>query len=203
MREETFKVVNIKEIEDEDFVKKEIDRVREVITEDNFDVFSEDAPYILYFAYGIDLTSKDIHYSLCYCQGDGFCFDYEDFLYNKYFRDKVNKELTKGEKISLSKMIKDGLKIISKNDCHYGYCYASANDIGVDFENWEYSKTTEKQDKIIEKVKKIITSEYLSICKELENEGYKCYEVSDEDCSDFMIENEYEYIKTGGGYVRI
>ena len=135
---------------------------------------------------------KDVEFcwSLENCQGDGVSFGCKD-LDGEHFLKK-NKLLSKfGWTLK-----KDIIFNLNRIDSHYSH----KNTINVDWESYE--DLTEKQEEQIEELKEIIEKVRCEVCDDCEKEGYKYYEwlLSDENITNHIEINEYEFLEDGRIY---
>lgn len=131
-----------------------------------------------------------LQYSLSYSQGDGLSFSAE-----KYNIDQLLKSVLGENKEKTASIIKDNLTIVMKgNNGHY--CFASKNDIDIYIET---GKDLPNIEDIIGKIRTMLENEYMSICKELENNGYAELEYRNSDDAIIeIIEDERYYFKENG-----
>lgn len=132
----------------------------------------------------------DIHYSLTYSQGDGFCFegkiDYKDLIRNKEISDK------------LSVFSEDFLK--SCDDCldtiHFvkmSNRYSHCNTICAMITNNEWMNIED-----YERLHDIISRYYKSICSKCESRGYKYfYEIDEDEIIEYCNANDIEFYSDG------
>lgn len=183
---------NINELS-ESIKNKLIEEEKEMIINRNFEVLKEILEEMLEEK---NIYFKNISYSLGYCQGDGVNFtsnmvlDFEKLESKKNlnpFEEYLFKNLDEKNYNFIIDRLKEGynLKIVKHN---YHYEHYNTTHFEGDLEEF-------LNDEILKEFKFI----YNNICYELEKEGYKCYEVSDEEALESLLEygevfNEYGVI---------
>lgn len=141
-------------------------------------------------------TDVDWRYSLSYSQGDGASFtggvDIEKFLRLRGLTKKY------GE---LLKRFKDGdlnveFKLIS-NDSHY--VHEKSVDVEFNFDMYSDKLSFDKYYNMAYELTEDIDKVRLQLCKQFEEDGYKHveYEQSDEQITESILANEYEYLADG------
>lgn len=155
-------------------------------------MFTKDLIEDLHSTYG--LFNLKTYFSLGYSQGDGLCLSgeirYSEIFLNPFFRKIAIKGLIDSEIIFAEDNI--GRIIFSHSGRYY---YAKSTNIEY---TEDYSKTTEEQNKITEKVIENITNWYLEFCAEWEKIGYNFfYEVDDEIMVDMSEANQWVYDENG------
>ncbi|MCM1322936.1 MAG: hypothetical protein NC218_01985 [Acetobacter sp.] len=117
-------------------------------------------------------------------------FDTENFI-----TDKVKEELAKvlneeGMKV-FNKMLEFGCVFSTKHSSYNRYEYASVADLQLT-NCGEFQEANEDiQGVTIEGVIVAVAAIYTNLCKKLEDMGYGCYDVSDEDVLELCKNTEY------------
>ena len=134
-----------------------------------------------------------IQYSFSYSQGDGLSFSCKNFNIKKFLTEN-----TRLHKDSVINTLSNKLTVeINGNNSRY--CYASRSDIDLYLDaNKDYPNIQS----IIPSLLTDLEDKYLTLCKELENIGYKWLEAAFEDESIIAnIEaNEYEFTIDGNRF---
>lgn len=192
------------------------DKLSEVITSDRFEWLKSDFEESLKACYD---TNGDVSYSLTSLQGDGLYFESDDLMTAKFYalmvktvEDGQGSEVHKATIKDVIKVFYDhatNLQVYAKHDGGSHYFYASKRDIKIEvldedaFQDLKDIEavtlwTTGKAFNIaLEVFEKVVTRAYLSICNDFEKIGYEVYNVSDEDVSELIDCNEYEFNKDG------
>ena len=140
-------------------------------------------------------TGTEIQYSLSYCQGDGLSFSAKDYDNLEQLYLKV---LGEGKEKTAKLLAENTTVNITGNTGRY--CYASKSDVELYIENYTSGFTSsERMDEVCAKVEKELQEIYLTLCKELEDIGYKEIEYanSDEAISETIRINEYDFLEDG------
>lgn len=171
---------NINELK-ESVKNKLIEKEKEYLINSNFEFLKEILEEMLNEK---NIDYKDISYSLGYCQGDGLNFtsdmvlDYERLEKQKNlnpFEEYLFKNLDKKKyKFIIDRLIEGYNLKIAKHNYHYEHC--NTTHFEGDIEEF-------LSDEILKEFKLI----YNKICYELEKEGYNCYEVSDEEAIESLL----------------
>jgi len=138
------------------------------------------------------LGNVELRYSLSNSQGDGLSFscDYFDKL-NELFIEVLGQ----GKEKTINCIINNCLFKLTGNTGHY--CFASTSDIDYYLEDKEreYYRVTH----IVRKVCKDLKGIYMKLCEDLEKDAYIDieYQLSDDYIAEELIENEYEFTKSG------
>ena len=206
-------VYNIKELEtiNKKTYDKVIQRVSDYLINDRFNFASDDALYILNEKYKLEITEKNIYYSISYCQGDGFSFIDNDILSYTRLKNKSNDRnvfekwiadnLSNDEMTMLLDYLNSDYNIdiikTSHNYCHpytckidYEYFYSS------DDENYKV-----KINNFISKLcDRLFDNVYVKICGEIETILYSYYDITTDDVIEFINDNNYYYDIDGNLY---
>lgn len=139
-----------------------------------------------------------LQYSLSYCQGDGLSFEcnrIKESVLLSFFAEILGKNKEKTAKIIMKYCT---FECTGNKGSHY--CYASKGDISYEFDDYSGNKNLIHE--IVSKVEDKVKELYLNLCKEFENQGYKELEYlrSDENIREILLENEYEFLKSGKRY---
>ena len=141
-----------------------------------------------------------VQYSLSNCQGDGLSFSADG--YDKLEELFIN-ELGKGKE-KTAKILAENCEVkITGNSGRY--CFASKSDIDLYLENYSSSinvLNTNNIDIVISKVLAALEDKYISLCEELEKDGYNeiDHENSDEYITESIKANEYDFTEDGRQY---
>lgn len=159
---------------------KVIKNLDDMIIEDRFDFFRDDCIDLLNNFYNINIA--DVYYSLSYSQGDGLCFTTENALQGEIL-NYVRQNLSPDDVLKLNSMDIDNLFYIEKYHNYYNYAHPHAVDIKDAFtEDFEFLNS---------KVLPLVRDKYMQICQELEENGYACYNVTEEDYYNYADGNLY------------
>lgn len=136
---------------------------------------------------GFDIIS--LQYSLSYSQGDGLSFSAD------IDKEKFIKECLPDIKKSVLDILCNYVHFKCTGNTGF-YCYASKKDIDV---NTNFYKNTPNIDKIIDILYNHIANSYLTLCNELEREGYLeiDYYYSDKNVIETILGNDYKYTIDG------
>ena len=157
--------------------------------------FNEDS---IYKIINLGFENPEINYSLNNCQGDGLSFKASNYdkeklieLFKKYLGPNKEKTID---------LILNYLSIEIKGNKGNHYCYASKNDIELNFEY--YKSEVPNIENIIAAVENDLKDIYMNICYKLEERGYKEleYQFSDECIIEDIQANEHEFTKEGNIY---
>lgn len=152
-------------------------------------IFSSYIEEDLKYQYGLDLKPN---YSLNYCQGDGFSL-YGEVYFSDFINNNELKKIAMNGLIGFQRTTAENLinKIVFRQN--HRYCYASRNDVELEEEAY-----TDKQEAIVDKVRKNISSWYMSVCKKYEKWGYDYfYKITDEEAQDECDCNQYTFFEDG------
>lgn len=191
MRIEQLKIYQIKELSKE-AQQEAIEQYRNM-NKDYLYFFQDDCIEQLKDKFWDDVR---LQYSLSYCQGDGLSFsgklDLKKFLENVY-----SVKLPKYKIWAIDEYI---YKVHSKGNTGH-YCYSADNQIECDY-NYYDNKRRKNLDKLWDNILSEIKEYYMTICKDLEKQGYAQldYENSDEYIIEHFEANEYEFLENGKIY---
>lgn len=136
-------------------------------------------------------------YSLNSCQGDGLSFSAGSVDIDRFI-----KEALPSIKVSVLNAVKNSIyKInVSYNNGHY--CYASRSDVSIETDFPCTGRKYPNLQNLIDTIEAHIQDAYLSLCKELEKQGYGEIEYqTSEDCArEHLIRNEYDFTIDGKIY---
>lgn len=128
-------------------------------------------------------------YSFSYSQGDGASFSSATLDLLKFLE---------GEKVNLKAYEKRVLQeyCVIKIGHHRHYAYAANSDVDFYF---NYHKDMPNIEKLAGKICELIQARYLSLCAQIEKDGYKEleYQYSDERVTEEIEENEYLFTDSG------
>jgi hypothetical protein len=188
MKEKTIKVYKVEELQG-NAREKAFNDLRESVVKDNFNNFYFFAKDIIKHDYKI---IGDIYFSLSYSQGDGLYIESEFFNSDKVI-DMLNIENSTKKSIKELSSSGDIVVATGKNIVgHYTYSHPRQVDLSL-------SKTAENllPKHIVENIEKVFVDVYMTICGDLEKQGYQSYDVTDKDIIEFANENELEYLEDG------
>jgi hypothetical protein len=137
----------------------------------------------------------ELNYSLSCSQGDGLNFK-ADFNFELFLNKVYNKKLKTSIKKELLELV---YKIYSKGNTGL-YAYASPNDIEFEYNSIDSNENPSKLENTFEtEILPEIQSYYMSVCKEIEKEGYGIleYRMSIDEFAEHSEVNEYEYFADG------
>lgn len=192
-----YNVYNYEELSKE-AKEKAFKLLEEVIIDGRFSWLEEFLTDELREAYGID---GRISYDLSYSQGSGLSFDCDEFLTKKTI-DILKEGLNEKESDILLKLWQEG-SVNTKNGGRYAYAsgyqvYINEDMIeGIDPLKDITSEEDKKLFNAFHVVRVKIIKLYLSICGELEKQGYKVYEVSEEDVIEDCLNNDITFFEDG------
>lgn len=173
----------------EDVQKKLIEEEIGEIINNNFEYLHNDFE-IMMEEDGID--DLKISYSLSYSQGDGVSFEgVIDFTKNNIFKNVLDNSEYKQAFIN---MVEEGcvFRLVRKNH-HYSHKYTCDVEDDVSCGNEESRNIVNEFDEQLKKA-------YLKLCDEYEEVGYNCYEVSEEDAINSILEKDLLYFEDGRIY---
>ena len=156
----------------------------------------EDGQPLLFFseycqekAYQKGFKNIGLQYSLSNCQGDGLSFSAE------IDKEKFIKECLSDIKTSVYDILCNYVHFKCKGN-EGRYCYASKKDIEV---STDFYKNTPNLDKVIDILYNHIADTYMTLCGELEKDGYNEieYYYSDENVIETILSNDYQYTING------
>ena len=190
---------------------KVIERFGEHLVERNFEIFQEEAGEILSSEY--KMKDYQIEYSLSYSQGDGLCFYNENksLLSYNIIKNKDIENANVFEKYCIEQLNNEQyLLLLEYLNCDYNFKikkgwsnYSHAYTCLIDYEFY-WSDNAEEEKRIndfIDELNEILFEKvYVKTCKKLEIIGYNCYNVSDEEVTDFIEDMDYEFLEDGSIY---
>lgn len=178
------------------------ERVRNFFGENDADIetdmLEEDFKYYVEEKYPY-YSGLKFQWSLGHCQGDGLSFSAQINL-SKYLDANANNKGSKA--FNLKTSVYDavcnfvwGLHSTGNTNM---YCYASKSHIEWDY-NYQDGIERIRIEKLVNQIIEEISSEYMDICRELEEIGYKAYEnlYSDEYAKETCEANEYTFLEDG------
>lgn len=159
----------------------------------HLDMFNDDAAEKIIEAGFYD--DVKIQYSFSYSQGDGLSFEakrIESKILLQMFAEILGTDKEKTAKVIIENC---SFKCTGNTGNHY--CYASRNDVYFEFD--DYSANKPNIHELVSKVETKLKDLYMSICAELEKQGYAEieYQRSDEYITEKIIANDYEFTKDG------
>lgn len=171
--------------------------IKQRIIDDNFYSLDEELKTIAENEY--NLIGIKLYYSFSYCQSDGLMFECDNLLRSDYIYKRLFEQLSEGEAKRAAELIADGrIKFYSYNSKNI-YYYAHKYD--VDYDVFELENQSDYD--LAEKLQIIIADIYLNICGVMEEIGYNCYNVSEEEIRDYIDELGYEFPETGEIYTEV
>lgn len=190
MRTIRTKVYKFSELKTKEARQKAIDWYKKTLDDDPEILFGfED--YCSERAKEAGFNDIKVQYSLSCCQGDGLSFSGEIDL------KRVIPEILPGIKKSvLNALVNNCSYTLKGNDGRY--CFASKSDIDLWLDNYTSNDKPNIQ-KLIDKILPALENRYMTLCKELESEGYKWIESAyeDENIIENIEANEYEFTADG------
>lgn len=189
-------------------VKEEVkEKIEQRIIDNRFEWLKEDLQEHLKHEYNIN--GAKLEYSFSYCQGDGCCFYGINLL--SYFNLKKQDNLNKFESYILEKYSPEEIELILEylhDDCnlklikhssHYSHKCTCSIDYG-----WYYNDDKECENKVNNLIDKLAQdleeNVFYVICDELEEIGYNCYYVDEDEILEYIEINEYEFLEDGSIY---
>ncbi|HSE99811.1 MAG TPA: hypothetical protein VLA48_02855 [Nitrososphaeraceae archaeon] len=137
-----------------------------------------------------------LQYSLSYSQGDGLSFSCDKIKESVLF--SFFAEILGAGKEKTAKVLIDNCSFTLLASGHYTYASKSHIDYYLEGGFKDLSNCEE----IIAQVLDKLENYYLDLCKELENQGYKCIEDinSDDYIKEILSINNYEFLSNGKMY---
>lgn len=173
----------------EEVRRKLIEREIERIIDDNFECLPE---YFEEMMEEEEIDDLKISYSLSYSQGDGVSFEgVINFEKENIFKKVLDNSRYKQDII---KLLNDGytFRLIRKN-----YNYYHKYTCGVDCDAYFYD---EKISEILEVFHQDLEGVYYNLCNRYEKLGYNCYNVSEEEAIERILEKDLLYFEDGRIY---
>lgn len=205
MRIETkeIKIYKFKELSEDvkENVKENFDSLIQNI---KFDWLKEDL--LEYLKSKHNIKGCKLEYSFSYCQGDGCCF-YDIKLLN-YERLKHKKDMNSFECFIVEKYSSEEIELILEylnDDCNLQLIKQSSHyshkcTCSIDYE-WYYNDDKEFEKKINNLIDKLAqdleTNVFYVICDEMEEIGYNCYNVDEDEILDYIESNNIEFLEDG------
>lgn len=196
----------------EENIKNEVEeKIKDILIDDNFEFLLDILREYLQLEH--NLTDSEIEYSLCYCQGDGCCFYGCDLL--EYSHLKSGENLNTFEKYVIEKYSKEDIELIIQylSECNLklkksGSNYSHKYTCNIDYEYYTGFYIENKTNDLVKKVNKLIDklaedlekNVYYKICDEMEELGYNCYNISNEDIEDYILNYNLEFYENGKFY---
>lgn len=180
------------------------------------DMFAEDSKMYLSEIF----ENVDLCYSLSYCQGDGLSFTFDKLYSNDIIRllndfKTMNTDrlywISEDAKESIQKLLKDftiNEKLINGLDLYliserYNSHYYHSKTVDITLDTDFMLNFNDKTELYLEKLSFILHNIYFIICSQLESNGYSAieYRMNEEEFSEFMDNDEYEFYKNGDIYL--
>lgn len=137
-------------------------------------------------------VNPQVKYSLTGSQGDGLCFKADDYSFlNELVLDAIGTHHP-----HLAGFLTSALIVRITGNTGY-YCFASKSDVELELD-W-YNNPGPNVEAILNKVEESLQKVYISLCKELEKDGYNDIELetSDEGIKETILLNNYEFTENG------
>jgi hypothetical protein len=189
MKTKQIQVYKIDELSDK-AKEKAIEKVKDSMIENNFEDFNFFAKDELKFGYGLNAILK---YDLGYSQGDGLRFVTDDLATTQIIEKlKLDQDM-----IELIKILteSDDIRVsVNDNGEFWRYAYSHSRQVDIEFSEDVEKRFPEHTRKAIHQA---FIDVYINICRDLEKQGYNCYDVSEKQVIEYANENEYEYLTNG------
>jgi hypothetical protein len=193
-----FNVYNFNELSDK---AKQVafNGLKDMIVDDRFLYFRDDCYEVVKDVFNL-LDVKKFSYSITSSQGDGLSFTCNDFnnatINEAIFNDKATPEAVKDN----IKRLGDNLQVKTIiNPGRYTYAHGDQVTVHLDGFNDDIVKDL-LPEHIAEGLQQAYAKQYLKICKQLEDNGYRLYDVTLEDVQEVAEINGYEFMEDGSYY---
>ncbi len=201
MRQVTINVYEFKELS-ESVQTKLKESESEQILEERFEVFGDYLSEYLHKEYGI--ADSEFGYSLSYNQGDGLHFNTKQFLTDKTEKLILEKLKTEVQKEVLAYLVKEKVRFICKSFVMH-YEYASREDLFIEDSTGVAEDIAESTDislqnanLALQTITEVARNIYVDICSKLEQDGYRQYDITDEEIAERL--DSYLYYEDGRIY---
>lgn len=160
------------------------------------EIFTDDCIYHLQEIF--PNSDLKVQYSLCYCQGDGLTIYGEISLPDLF--EHIKEHFTEKEKRFMQHIFKHWCSEYKIKSDHRYYYFSKRDfeptcDIEWDLENYGYKNIRYST---LEKFQKHGYEYLVNLCGELEEYGYKFfYEPTDEEISEDLSANDFEFLEDG------
>ena len=167
--------------------EKAMEKLKDSMIEMNFDDFNFFAKDELKFGYGLNAILK---YDF---GGDGLRFVTDDLATTQIIEKlKLDQDM-----IELIKILAESGDIrvsVNDNGEFSSYAYSHSRQVDIEFSEDVEKRFPEHTRKAIHQA---FIDVYMNICRDLEKQGYNCYDVSEKQVLEYASENEYEYLLNG------
>lgn len=199
----TINIYNFDEL-NKNIQNKLIDEERQNIIDLNFEYITEE--FNNYLEYKCNIKNADNYsYDLSYSQGDYVTFNLDnDFINLKRLITKQDLNIYEKKLIeSLTKAEFNALKMYLDYEYKFKFdlkLYPCSEEYKIDYEYFYFNnlKIEDYVNTIIEKISKLLNQIQNKICDELQQQGYKCYDIEDSEIIEHL--KEFEYYSNGDIY---
>lgn len=173
----------------EDVQKNLIEEEIEKIIQKNFECLPD---YFKVMMEEEGLEDLEISYSLSYSQGDGVSFEgVIDFEKDNIFKKVLDNSKYKQE---ITNILNEGFTFkLERKEHHYTHKYTCAIENDVYYWDEETKKVLIEFETQLEQV-------YYTLCDRYKEVGYSCYEVSEEEAIESILEKDLLYYEDGRIY---
>lgn len=167
------------------------------------DFFTSDIREDIKEFYGLDIDTKNINYSLGYCQGDG-----ASFIGNFDIMELINNEKTKKYFTYTSKQRKyikllydwgifDNIEL-ERTTTHYYHEFTVRANISIDYSIIRNEATQKRVEALATTIENDFTRLKSDICGHIEKNGYSYfYDVDEDDIKGYIEANETKFFENG------
>jgi hypothetical protein len=179
--------------------KAAFDIIKDIIIDDRLSFFQDDCYEVLKDVYNL-LDVKRVSYDLSFSQGDGLSFTCDNFnsvtINEAIFNDEATPEAVKHNIKKLGDHLQ--IKTIENKGC---YAYAHSNQVSVHLDGFNDDLVKDLlPDYMEDQIQQAYAKQYLKICKQLEDNGYRLYDVTLEEVAEMAIDNGYEFYQDGSQF---
>jgi hypothetical protein len=168
------------------------DFIKDEVIDDRFTFFDNDCHEILKDVFNL-LDTKQVIYSLTSSQGDGLSFTCDNFnsvtINEAIFNDEATPEAVKNN----IKRVNEDLKVKTViNDGRNPYAHESQVTVYLPYQDMP--------DYIMDAIQQAYAKQYLKICKQLKDNGYRLYDVTMEDAAEYADNVQMDFLEDGSYY---
>jgi F0F1-type ATP synthase gamma subunit len=179
--------------------KVAFDIIKDIIVDDRLSFFQDDCYEVLKDVFNL-LDVKRVSYDLSFSQGDGLSFTCDNFnsvtINEAIFNDEATPEAVKHN----IKKLGDHLQVkTTENKGRYAYAHSSQVSIHLDGFNDDLVKDL-LPEYMEDQIQQAYAKQYLRICKQLKDNGYRLYNVTMEEVAEMAIDNGYEFYQDGSQF---
>jgi hypothetical protein len=179
--------------------KAAFDIIKDIIIDDRLSFFQDDCYEVLKDVFNL-LDVKRVNYDLSFSQGDGLSFTCDNFNSVTINEAISNDEATPEAVKHNIKKLGDHLQVkTTENKGRYAYAHSSQVSIHLDGFNDDLVKDL-LPEYMEDQLQQAYAKQYLKICKQLEDNGYRLYDVTLEEVAEMAIDNGYEFYQDGSQF---